>query len=130
MRFCKLSVLLFGLFMYRAESTKIHVAVVFNGAKLAGIFNSILVNNSFEIMQSTLKTNRTVDFVYTDLNSSFCNLGKFLSLFDVPRSPPFELVVLIEHCSCERKLSRFVDLLNIMFVSSCGQPVMTVRIFT
>lgn len=125
----KLFIPLVLFFCPSLSTTKLpsQIAVVYNGAKLTKRLSSNLLQNSFERIPSLIsKTSKpSVRFVYFDLNCSrICNYRKFLSLFpDGIRQ--FSLFVLIESCSCEKKLSVFVQLFGVKFISSCEEPVLT-----
>ena len=120
----------FVLFIFYVDSAAlskaINVAVIFNSIKFGGQLNLTLVNDSFHGISQTLKKIST-KFVYMDMNSSYCNTEEFLSFLEnVPIY--FHILVLMDDCSCEKKLLQLVHFLHVKYVSHCDRSVLTVCI--
>ena len=98
------------------------IVVVFNSGKLGGQLNLTVVEKYFEKIRKTSSAGN-LRFNYVDLNTRFCDIQKFLTLLF---SSQFELLVLIDDCSCAKQFSRFVRLLKKTFVSNCEDAMLTV----
>jgi hypothetical protein len=127
-------ILFFFVTLFICENTgvscQITIAVLFNSAKPQNpstATSSMAIKKSFEKIPSMLDIDENVNFVYKDLNSTFCDLGTFLEFMDGILA--YEVVVLLlEDCECEKKLLFFLDILSIKSVSSCERPLFTVSI--
>jgi hypothetical protein len=86
------------------------------------------IEKSFEAIPSTLAINGDVNIVYKDLNSTFCDLGTFLSFVDGIFACDVVVVLLLRDCQCEKMLMSYLDILNIRSVSNCERPLFAVSI--
>ncbi len=112
-------------------SSQLTIAVVINSAKSQNASAStfpMTIKRSFEKIPSTLDNDRNISIVYKDLNSTFCDLGNFLSIVDEILACDIIVVLLLEDCQCEKMFMSYLDILNITSVSNCEQPLFAVSI--
>ena len=114
----------------RNVSSYISSLVLFNDGKFPHPNTTETIHSAFAEEKSFKKitmTDEVVTFVYKYLDSSFCDLGTFLSFLERRSTYDF-VVLLLEECDCERKLLMFLDMLDIKYVSRCEQAYLTVSI--
>ena len=86
------------------------------------------IRKSFEKIPPTLDNDKNVNIVYKDLNSTFCDLGNFLSIVNELLACDVIVVLLLDDCECEKMFMSYLDILNIKSVSNCEQPLFAVSI--
>ena len=131
------------LFFCMALFIREKTAGVYSPTSIAVIFNygqsfhqsttifSVPSKKSLEKIPSTLGIDEKVKFHYKDMNSTFCDLGKFLLLMRLVTNASTvsdAVVLLLEDCQCEKKLLPFLDILNMKYVTHCEQPYLTVSV--
>lgn len=115
-------------------SSPISVAVIFSHGQSfyqSTTTFSVASKTFFEKISSTLGINEKLNFHYKDMNSTFCDLGKFLLLMRLVTNASIvsdAVVLLLEDCQCEKKLWPFLDILNLKYITRCEQPYLTVSI--
>ena len=112
-------------------SSQLTIAVLINSAKSQNASNAtfpMTIKKSFEKIPSTLDNDKDVNIVYKDLNSTFCDLGNFLSVVDELLACDVIVVLLLDDCECEKMFMSYYDILNIKSVSNCEQPLNAVSI--
>ncbi len=129
----KNQILFFFVTLFICENTGVSsqftMAVLINSAKSQNARTATFhIRKSFEKIPTTLDNDKDVNIVYKDLNSTFCDLGNFLSVVDGILACDIILVLLLEDCQCEKMLMSYLDILNIKSVSNCEQPLFAVSI--
>ena len=111
-------------------SSQLTIAVLINSGKYQNASAStfpVIIKKSFEKIPSTLDMDEDVNFVYNDLNSTFCDLDNFLSIVDGILACDI-VVLLLEDCQCETMFMTYLDIPNIKTISSCELPLFIVSI--
>ena len=102
----------------------VSITVVFNSFNVEQPnTRPVLIKKSFEEIPSLLRLG--VSFVYKNLNSTFCDLGSFLSFVSGILSCDL-VVLLLDDCKCEETFVMYLNILSIKVVSHCIAPYFTV----
>ncbi len=112
-------------------SSQLTIAVLINSAKSQNASAAtfpVTIKKSFDKIPSTLDNDKNVNIVYKDLNSTFCDLGNFLSIVNEILACDIIVVLLLEDCQREKMFMSYLDILNIKSVSNCEQPLFAVSI--
>ena len=131
----KYQILFFFVTLFICENTgassPLTIAVLINSAKSQNASNAtfpMTIKKSFEKIPSTLDNDKDVNITYKDLNSTFCDLGNFLSIVNELLACDVIVVLLLDDCECEKMFMSYLDILNIKSVSNCEQPLFAVSI--
>ena len=96
----------------KIPSSPFTIAVLINSRNSRSSNNSgirVMIEKSFKKLPSILDIDQEVNVVCKDLNSTFCDVGKFLSFVDGILACDVIVVLLLGDCQCEKMFMSYLD---------------------